>query len=102
MEAQGYPRIAHHAEQHQAMRKALIESLRQVAKDRLTLPVFIQHIKDSFSYHFETDDMTFVTWQKQRQTKESASDFPDPVRSLARGIQSKDAAGSLLGEVHKA
>jgi len=79
MKARNYPRLANHSEQHQVMRKALIESLRQVAKGNLVIPVFIQHIKDSFSYHFETDDMTFVTWQRQHQVKASDRDSAVPV-----------------------
>jgi hemerythrin len=58
--------LTSHADQHQAMRKALLESLREVARGGLAIPVFIQHIKDSFSYHFETDDMTYIAWRKSQ------------------------------------
>ncbi|WLT33461.1 bacteriohemerythrin [Geothrix sp. PMB-07] len=76
MRVQGYPKLARHAEQHEVMRKALIESLRTVTKGQLALPTFIQHLKDSFIYHFETDDMTFVTWQKAQQTPAKGNDLP--------------------------
>ena len=57
-----YPQCFHHSQEHLAMRKALIESLRRVVKGSLALPAFIRHLRESFTYHFETDDMTFVTW----------------------------------------
>ena len=82
MKTQGYPRLTEHSEQHQVMRKALIEALRLVAKGGLDIPVFIQHIKDSFGYHFETDDMTFITWQQQRLAKSSSP-----------GLRGKSGAG---------
>lgn len=86
MRVSGYPRLARHAEQHEAMRKALIESLRTVARGQLALHTFIQHLKDSFTYHFETDDMTFVTWEKQQQAPEKKRDTPIQVgRSPRRG-----------------
>lgn len=67
MLASDYPKVQLHIEQHLVIRKALIESLRRVAKGEVTLAVFIEHLKDSFMYHFETDDMTFVTWQRHHQ-----------------------------------
>lgn len=86
MLASGYPKLARHAEQHEAMRKALIESLRTVARGQLALPTFIQHLKDSFTYHFETDDMTFVTWEKAQQAPELANHLPIQAgRSPRRG-----------------
>lgn len=91
MKTHGYPRLAVHSEQHQVMRKALIESLRQVSKGGLDIPVFIQHIKDSFNYHFETDDMTFITWQQQRQAKASS---PGP-HAKAEGPRNPSLEGGL-------
>ncbi|MBI1751838.1 MAG: hemerythrin family protein [Acidobacteria bacterium] len=86
MRIAGYPKLARHSEQHEAMRKALIESLRTVARGQVALPTFIQHLKDSFTYHFETDDMTFVTWEKARQAPEKKSDMPIQAgRSPRRG-----------------
>jgi len=67
MRASGYPRLTPHAEQHLAMRKAFIESLKQVAKGDMVIPTFIRHVKESFTYHFERDDMTFVAWRHQNQ-----------------------------------
>jgi len=64
MEIWGYPQLDHHSKEHQALRKAFIESLRQAAKGSMGLPVFIQHVKESFTYHFETEDMLFVCWQQ--------------------------------------
>ena len=79
MEACGYPGALQHSKEHAAMRKALIESLRKVVKGSIAIPAFVRHLKESFSYHFETDDMTWVCWQ-QGQAKErelAAMDRPD-------------------------
>lgn len=70
MEAYGYPRSALHSEAHMAMRKALLESLRQVVKGSMPTSVFTRHLKESFTYHFESDDMTFVTWLHQNRMKD--------------------------------
>jgi hemerythrin len=67
MRAYGYPQGSRHTQEHQAMRKAFIESLRRVVKGDMALPAFIKHLRESFTYHFETDDMRFVTWQRQHQ-----------------------------------
>lgn len=69
MGREGYPHYLRHAQEHAAMRKALIESLRRVAKGSMAIPVFVRHLKESFIYHFETDDMTYVTWQLHNQAK---------------------------------
>jgi hemerythrin len=73
MKARDYPRMAQHSKEHVAMRKAFIESLRKVVKGSMAIPVFIQHLKESFTYHFETEDMTWVCWQQRHRAKESDS-----------------------------
>ena len=93
MKAQDYPRLAGHAEQHQAMRKALLESLREVAKGGLAIPVFIQHIKDSFSYHFETDDMTYIAWRKGQNPPSN----PRLVDAMVLRDQPAPQSGSMTG-----
>ncbi len=70
MEACGYPQHAHHSNEHLAMRKSFIDSLRQVVKGTMAIPVFIRHVKESFTYHFETEDMLFICWQ-QHTVRES-------------------------------
>jgi hemerythrin-like metal-binding protein len=77
MESWGYPEHALHSKEHQAMRKSFIESLRQVVKGSMAIPVFVQHVKESFTYHFETEDMLFVCWQ-QRADRELKR--PVPIR----------------------
>jgi hemerythrin-like metal-binding protein len=70
----GYPQQAHHSTEHLAMRKSFIESLRQVVKGGMAIPVFIQHVKESFTYHFETEDMLFVCWQQQTDREGKRTD----------------------------
>jgi hemerythrin-like metal-binding protein len=79
----GYPRSAHHSEAHAAVRKALIESLRRVVKGSLTTLAFTRHLKESFTFHFESDDMTFVTWLHQNRSKD-----PDFSASAPKGRHS--------------
>ncbi len=67
MADEGYPRRAEHGDIHAAMRKAFIEALRKVADGSMALPVFLQHLKESFIYHFEGEDMLFVCWRQQAQ-----------------------------------
>jgi hemerythrin-like metal-binding protein len=67
METRGFPHSEQHARDHQALRKAFIEALRRVTKGTMTLPVFIRQIKESFSYHFEVEDMAFIRWQQEQQ-----------------------------------
>ncbi len=43
--------------------------MRQVAKGEMVIPSFIQHVKKSFTFHFEGDDMTFVCWAQEQRTK---------------------------------
>lgn len=72
MSEEGYPRRAEHADTHAAMRKAFIEALRRVAEGSMALSTFVQHLKESFTYHFEREDMLFVCWRQQtRQVKPS-------------------------------
>jgi hemerythrin-like metal-binding protein len=73
----GFPKMAQHSNEHLAMRKAFIEALRQVTKGNLGLPVFIQHVKESFTYHFEMEDMVFVCWQQQQAQR--LTDATEPV-----------------------
>ncbi len=75
MRASGYPHGSRHIQEHQAMRKAFIESLRQVVKGDMAIPAFIKHLRESFTYHFETDDMSFVTWQKQHRRGAAGAPF---------------------------
>ena len=67
MGAWGYPGAARHAQEHEALRTALIESLRRVVKGELSTPAFIQHAKESFTYHFDTADMVFIHWLQTNQ-----------------------------------
>ena len=46
----------------EAMRRAFIESLRRVVKGDLSVPAFIEHAKESFTYHFDTADMVYIHW----------------------------------------
>lgn len=94
MKAQDYPRLAAHADQHEAMRKALLESLREVAKGSLAIHVFIQHIRDSFSYHFESDDMTYIAWQQNPSPTPSRNQGP---RTAGTGIKPSLEAGLTPG-----
>lgn len=64
-----YAGTAGHVQEHEAMRKAFIESLRRVVKGDQAVPAFIQHARESFTYHFETADMVFTHWlQMNRPT----------------------------------
>jgi len=62
MRTRGYAGAAGHIQEHEAMRKAFIESLRRVVKGDQAVPAFIQHARESFTYHFETADMVFIHW----------------------------------------
>ena len=62
MQTWGYAGTAGHTQEHEAMRKAFIESLRRVVKGDQPVPAFIQHARESFTYHFETADMVFIHW----------------------------------------
>jgi hemerythrin-like metal-binding protein len=66
MEGCGYPQASGHAEEHAAIQKAFLDSLRKVAAGNLAVPTFIRLLKESFTFHLERDDMTFITWRKQR------------------------------------
>jgi hemerythrin-like metal-binding protein len=69
MQSWGYTGAAGHILEHEAMRKAFIESLRRVVKGDQAVPAFIQHARESFTYHFETADMVFIHWlQMNRPT----------------------------------
>jgi hemerythrin-like metal-binding protein len=76
MEESGYPRRGRHSEEHVAVRKALIEALRQVMRGDMGIPVFVGHLKESLTYHFETADLPFVTWQLHHQEEAGASHAP--------------------------
>lgn len=67
MHSWGYPGAAGHILEHEAMRKAFIESLRRVVKGDQPVPAFIQHARESFTYHFETADMVFIHWLQTNQ-----------------------------------
>ena len=95
MEAWNYPRSAQHSEAHQAMRKAFIESLRQVVKGSLAIPVFLQHIKESFTYHFEMEDMLFICWQREHPNGKTPPPIPIPARSQPGGHLSEREGGSV-------
>jgi hemerythrin len=84
MAASGYLQSLTMRPKHQAMQKAPLESLRQVAKGRLEIPVFLGHLKESFTCHFERDDMTFITWQRSnpgKSARETASPGADSPRN---------------------
>lgn len=65
MASQGYPRLEAHVQSHQDLREAFLEALRQAVHDRMPLPAFIEHVRESFVVHFETEDMTFIGWRQQ-------------------------------------
>lgn len=67
MQTSGYPELSNHAELHATLRKALLESVRQVAKGDVAIHLFIQQTKERFIRHFEADDLSFVAWQQQHQ-----------------------------------
>jgi hemerythrin-like metal-binding protein len=67
MQAVDYPELPNHADLHLSIRRALIESVRQVAKGDLAIHVFIQQTKERFTRHFEADDLSFVAWQQHHQ-----------------------------------
>jgi hemerythrin len=69
MQASNYPELSNHAELHHLIRKALIESVRQVAKGEITLHEFIHQTKERFTRHFEADDLSFVAWQQTHQVE---------------------------------
>jgi hemerythrin-like metal-binding protein len=85
MKAFGYPDTVPHSAEHLAMRSAFIESLRKVAKGSMAIPVFIQHLKESFIYHYERDDMTFVTWQmnhREHEPNRAAGIHPGSLKAM--------------------
>lgn len=82
MAACAYPSSVQHAKEHVAMRQAFIESLRKVTKGSMTIPDFVRHLKESFIYHFERDDMIWVCWQ-QHQGKEQDLVAMDRLDALA-------------------
>lgn len=69
MRTWGYVGTPGHMQEHEAMRRAFIESLRRVVKGDQPVPAFIEHARESFTYHFETADMVFIHWlQTNRPT----------------------------------
>jgi len=69
MRTRGYAGTVGHMQEHEAMRRAFIESLRRVVKGDQPVPAFIEHARESFTYHFETADMVFIHWlQMNRPT----------------------------------
>lgn len=72
MRTWGYPGARRHAQEHEAMRRAFIESLRRVVKGDLSVPAFIEHAKESFTYHFDTADMVYIHWLQVNQPTRGA------------------------------
>jgi hemerythrin len=70
MDRDGYPHRDRHRQAHQTLRKAFIESLRRVSKGGQDLSAFVRHLRESFTYHFETEDLAFVTWQLRHPREE--------------------------------
>lgn len=85
MRAWGYPGAARHAQEHEAMRTAFIESLRRVVKGGLSTPAFLQHAKESFTYHFDTADMVFIHWLQANQPA-GAGQGPESLPGSLGGI----------------